>query len=180
MKNLAKQKTFSDASSATVVDGNLILTLPDALNPVVWRLELSSVKASAMEVREGADKKTFTLVLKTPKGETHDIAPYDSREKALEALMKISAALQGAQGRIVPFAAAPATAPTFAAQPEQKKTGGGWKWILALAGVIAVIVLFSWIGTVTSRGVVSSAGPAASGGAQTGVPESADDVLRGF
>ena len=183
MKTLSKSDTQT-SSSAIVVDGNLILSLPDALNPVVWRLELGSVKASAMEVREAGDGKSFTLLLKTPKGETHDIAPFDSRDKAVAALLKISAALQNAQGKIVPFAApAPGTQNQQgygAADRIEQNSSGGWKWILALAGVIAVIVLFAWVGTMTTRGAITAGAPASGGGTQTGVPESADDLLRGF
>jgi hypothetical protein len=182
MKNTAKKDDFK-LSSATVVDGNLILSLPDALNPVVWRLELGSVKASAMEVREAADKKSFILLLKTPKGEIHDIAPFDSRDKAVAALMKISAALQGAQGKIIPFTqTGPAPAQPFApAVPSQKNENTGRKWVAALIAVIAVIVLFAWVGSMTSRGIVSASAPPSGGSTgQTGVPESADELLRGF
>ena len=63
------KKTNTDfESSAKVVDGNLILSLPDAINPVVWRMELGSVKASAMEVKKDAADGTFTLSQKLRKG----------------------------------------------------------------------------------------------------------------
>ena len=38
-------------SSARVVDGKLILSFPHALTPVVWQMDLSQTKASALEVQ---------------------------------------------------------------------------------------------------------------------------------
>ena len=57
------------SASAKVVDGTLILSLPDAISPVVWRMELGHAKSSAIEVRE-QDNGTFMLTLKTARWNT--------------------------------------------------------------------------------------------------------------
>lgn len=85
--------------SAKIVDGILVITLPDAIRPVVWQLELGLSKSSAMEVRDLNDG-TFILMLKTPRQDVQEIAPYATREQAVRALLTISAALEGAQGRL--------------------------------------------------------------------------------
>ncbi|PZQ46638.1 MAG: hypothetical protein DI551_04835 [Micavibrio aeruginosavorus] len=184
MNLLRKNNTADYTSSAKVVDGNLILSLPDAINPVVWRMELGSVKASALEVRPHTDG-TFLLSLKTPKGEVHDIAPFTTRESAITALMRVSAAMQGAQGRMSPFTS-PATAPQTHAQPASSdRKGGGLKWIGALAAVIIVIVLFAYLSSlapVTQAGagtVESATSLTGEPHVESGVPQSADQVLRG-
>ena len=57
---------MSKNPSANVVDNSLVLSLPNALNPVVWRMELAKAKMSAIEIRE--DKiGDFALILKNPK-----------------------------------------------------------------------------------------------------------------
>ena len=175
-------------SSAKVVDGNLILSLPDAVNPVVWRMELGGVKASALEVRTDASG-AFLLTLKTPKGEVHDIAPYAERDSAVAALMRASAALQNAEGKITPLAAA---APLQPGSPNtavfMKPDHSTLKWLAAFAAVIFVIFLFAYLSRLDSTIEVATAPPGAETatsvtgqpGVESGVPQSADDLLRGY
>lgn len=172
-----KKCTNTYESSAKVVEGNLILSLPDAVNPIVWRMELGNVKASALEVRAGTADGLFVLSLKTPKGESHDVAPFDSREKAVHALMCVSNAMQNAErGLSAPL-------PGYAAMPDggKKQKMGIWKWLLVLVGVLLIIFLFSYLGNVAPRtGDVSAvSGPGESEG-ESGIPQSADEMLKGF
>lgn len=192
MTALWKKTNDGFESSAKVVDGNLIISLPDALNPVVWRMELGSVKASALEVRPHATDGTFVLSLKTPKGDVHDVAPFDSRERAVQALMRISNAMQGASGNMVaPSFVTPgvSTAQDLPSRPALSGTGpAAYKWLIALAGVVIVIFLFAQLGNVGPRTTMplETAGdqPATSvtgaPATESGVPQSADDALRGF
>lgn len=181
--NIMKSSGSPYQSSAKIVDGNLILSLPDAINPVVWRMELGSVKSSALEVRQGGENGPHLLSLKTPKGDVHDIAPYAAREDAVRALMRVSAALQNAQGKISPAAASAAVAAGASPAPAQAENGG-MKWLLALGGVLAVIFLFAYISGSAPRPPVTGAPMAdtatTTGGvpnAESGVPQSADDLL---
>lgn len=190
MTNIWKKGANDYESSAKVVDGNLIISLPDAVNPIVWRMELGSVKASALEVRAHATDGTFLLLLKTPKGDVHEIAPFASKELAVTALMRVSSAMQGAEGRLAPLApASVSSVPLHAPQPVfHKPDAGAVKWLLALAGVLAVIFLFAYLAkstpTLEAAGVpmADTATSTATGApnAESGVPQSADDVLRGF
>ena len=77
-------KKTNKRASAKVVDGKLILSLPDALTPVVWQMDLAHAKASALEVRcNNEAMNAYTLTLKTPKGETIEVAAFDERENAM-------------------------------------------------------------------------------------------------
>lgn len=175
-------------SSAQVVDGNLILTLPDAINPVIWRMELGNVRTSALEVR--ANDNHYLLALKTPKGDVHDIAPFESRERALHALMQVSKALGKAQGRMsAPAAAnAPTTAPHIIQTTAPAKSGGGLKAIIALGVVVLLIFLFSYLSSIspeaesfgTSTSKLEGARTLSGGASESGVPQSADQYLQGF
>ncbi|HEU4838604.1 MAG TPA: hypothetical protein VFS88_04245 [Micavibrio sp.] len=179
-------------SSAKVVDGTLIISLPDALNPIVWRMELGSVKASALEVRP-SNEATFMLSLKTPKGEVHDVAPFDSRERAVKALMRVSSALQNASGKmtIAPsLVTVPgvSTAQDVPSGPALSDTNSSpLKWLIALGCVVVVIFLFSKMSNLAQEYAVSKqtdGQPATSitgaPSGESGVPQSANDVLRGF
>jgi hypothetical protein len=190
MTALWKKTNESYESSAKVVDGNLIISLPDALNPVVWRMELGSVKASALEVRQHANDGTFLLSLKTPKGDVHDIAPFDSRDRAVQALMRISNALQNASGKMNPPSLAVPGISTAQELPSRPALSGAGpasvKWLVALGGVIVVIFLFAQLSNMAQQRATETSGeqPATSitgaPSAETGVPQSADEALRGF
>ncbi|HPQ50664.1 MAG: hypothetical protein KDJ26_06220 [Alphaproteobacteria bacterium] len=86
--------------TAKVVDGILILSLPDAMSPVVWQMEIGQSKSSALEVRPHEDGNIFSLILKTPKQDILEIARYNSRDHAVRALMTVSSAMEKAQGQI--------------------------------------------------------------------------------
>lgn len=191
MTALWNKTNDSFQSSAKVVDGTLIISLPDALNPIVWRMELGSVKASALEVRPG-NEDTFMLSLKTPKGEVHDVAPFDSRERAVQALMRVSTALQNASGKMTaPSLVATSGASTAQDMPSSPALSGAGssplKWLVALGCVVVVIFLFSKMSNLAQQyaiskqtgGQPSTSFTGASSG-ESGVPQSADDVLRGM
>ena len=86
-------------STAKVVDGILILSLPDAMSPVVWQMELGQSKSSALEVRNSADG-FFVLALKTPRQDILEIAIYQQKEQAIKALLATSQAMEKAQGQL--------------------------------------------------------------------------------
>jgi hypothetical protein len=85
--------------SAKVIDGILVLSLPDAISPVVWQMELGQSKSSALEIRTSEDGK-FILTLKTPRQDVLDIAQYANRDQAIKALLVTSQALEKAQGQL--------------------------------------------------------------------------------
>lgn len=154
-----------------VIDGSLVLSFPHAAEPVVWRMNLSQAKEAGFEIREAKGK--FLLVQKSG-GDTNDIAAFDSRGDAVDALMRVSSALQG--GR------APAN-----------DIGGGLlknesvQWAIAIAGVIIVAALFYFAAHMSPTGsdlAATGASPASAEAnadpqTSTGVPVSADDFLKG-
>ncbi len=86
-------------STAKVVDGVLILSLPDAVSPIVWQMELGQSKSSALEIRT-TDNGQFILALKTPRQDVLEIATYANRDAAVKALLVTSQALEKAQGQL--------------------------------------------------------------------------------
>ncbi|MCM2343455.1 MAG: hypothetical protein NDJ24_02720 [Alphaproteobacteria bacterium] len=170
--------TGNYSSSASVVDGTLIISLPQAITPVVWRMDLGNVKASALEVRS-LDNGTHVLTLKTPKGDIHDIAPFAQRGRAIEALMAVSRAMEQAQGQIRPIAANMpeiGSVLTKAPAPIKKKNKGR-----ALTGVIGTILLLGLIALLLNMGPRTqnqSTSSARATAPTTGVPLSADDFLN--
>lgn len=92
MSSIIDNVTGGYKSSAKVNAGTLVLSLPDAITPVVWRMDLSTAKSSAIEVRENEDG-FYDLVLKTPKADAHNIAVYEFKIKATQALMAVTKAM---------------------------------------------------------------------------------------
>lgn len=191
MKTLWKQPDDTLESTASVVDGHLILSLPDAINPIVWKMELGSVKSSALEVRKTPDN-SFLLLLKTAKGDVHDIAPFEEKEKAVKALMAVSHALKNAQGQMV----ATGTQNAASFKTDKNMPHGDFltpnkevlKWVFAFIGVLVVIFLFAYMAknapyTPPSQDTALENSATSVDGTPTGesgVPQSADDMLRGF
>jgi hypothetical protein len=169
------------SSSAKVVDGSLILSLPDAVSPVVWRMELGSVKSSALEVREKGD--LFVLTLKTPKGDVSEVAPFTERGRALRALMAVSSAMENAHGEIRGQAANDETGEAVAPVRRRKSKGNFTAGLIGVA-VLAVLVfaLMRLTPSAPLQMQASEPGEASSVNGQanteaTGVPLSADDYL---
>lgn len=159
------------SAAARIVDGSLVLSFPDAAEPVVWRMDLAQAKEAGFEIKEARGK--FKLIQKSG-NETQDIASFDDRERAVAALMDVSNALQGG------------THSPKAANDTGRAAGNeAVQWLIAIAGVLIVIGLFMYL----SRIAPVDSGPAApqsqassvdgADGDTNGVPLSADEFLRG-
>ncbi len=177
---LAARKTQNN-SSARVVDGKLILSYPEALTPIVWQMDLAQAKASALEVRESP--KGISLVLKTAKGETTEIAPFATKEEAVAALMAAARALESAHGQIRAAGAANETGGAASYAPPAKQRS---RWTAGILGVLLILVLLViWASlaprppmSVDGRGApLASGSSGAAGQDQNGVPLSADEFL---
>jgi len=171
-------------ASASVVDGKLILSFPHAQTPVVWQMDLTQAKSSALEVVKAEKGKTFSLTLKTQKGEKVDIAQFENREDAIDGLMAASKALENAHGSIQ--LAANEDQKIAVAHAPRKKSNKG-QWITGILAVLALIVLFGMWGENAPRGpqsIQTAAGPTgqavAPAAQSSGVPVSADDFLNGL
>jgi hypothetical protein len=177
MAMFIKKITGGFTPSAKVIDGTLILSLPDAISPVVWRMELGHAKSSAIEVREQKDGG-FMLTLKTPKGDVNDIAPYATRAAAVTALVAISNALEHAHGHINPGV----TASDVPAAPRAANTNTHAKGSRArgiLTGIIGLAVVIMLIGVLMSMSPMPAsinpaggpAGSIAGNGGTSGIAE---------
>lgn len=192
-------------STACVVDGKLVLSFPGALIPIVWQMDIAQTKASALEVRagkkggEGADKGTdaFILFLKTAKGETVEIAPFATRDDAVDGLMAASRALHNAVGHMrAPANAAEPAAGTALADSRSlspNEISGRKSWRSALLALVLVMCLiFAWSSLTPAPSASSPGGAGASNQAaaldsaspsaaepESGVPLSADQYLQG-
>ncbi|MCD8519768.1 MAG: hypothetical protein LRY57_00325 [Alphaproteobacteria bacterium] len=181
MLSAAKKQNSAYQSSASVVDGKLILSFPNAKTPVVWQLDMAEVKASALEVK--GDKDPFVLVLRTTKGEAVDVAPFTTKEEAVEGLVAVTTALQNAHGLIRPAsktAGQESLPPSY--HPAHNKPGKK-RWGLLLGAVIVLGTLLFLINSVTSTIPMppASGDYAADGNAaapQNGVPMSAEDFFK--
>ena len=192
-----KQETNA---SARVVDGKLILSLPDALAPIVWQMDLEKAKASALEVRRLNDGAQHSLALKTPRGEEVEVATFEERSAAIEGLMAASHALETAQGKIRHYTPIAANVNTAAqgeeialnqaanSQPASAKHKKN-RIFITLGALAALFILFTiWASVVPQTIITSTSGgvqSATSTGQSTadpqssaGVPISADDFLN--
>ncbi|MFA7276288.1 MAG: hypothetical protein WC043_05755 [Pseudobdellovibrionaceae bacterium] len=166
--------TSKHVSSAKVIEGTLIISLPDALTPVVWQMELGQTKASALEVRNN-DNGTSSLVLKTPRQDIEEVAIFNDRNVALKALMLISKAMEKSEGQLKSgnFGA-------FDKVTQAEKSSGFFKFLFKFVGivmgiVVTVFILLTVVGFLLSGG---KGGESASV-ADKNTPVSAEDFLEG-
>ncbi len=183
MKKNASQKDNSNVDNAKIVDGKLILSLPNAQMPVVWQMDLEKTESASFTVIEDKKAKAFVLVLKGHDGKVDEIAPYDEKQNAVDILMETSSVLQNAHGQIKPGSAANSNT-AAANQKDSDKLGAG------LAAALVVVLILIWVfvaaapqtapGTSVASGDTSA--PAALGNSSSrqssGVPVSADDFLN--
>lgn len=172
------------SSSAKVTNDTLIFSLPDAQSPIVWRMELSDIKAAAFEI-QNKDDGNHMLVMKTSKKDPQEIATFNNNAKALKALMSVSQAMEQAYNAKSTIAnddinGGIATANTA---PPAKKSGA------ITAGIIGILILALLIfgltqigpqtigpGTSSSNSVANS--ESENGTKTVGVPVSADAFLK--
>jgi hypothetical protein len=183
--------------SGSIVDGKLILSLPQAITPVVWQIDLSETQSSAFEVIGNTDG-SFSLVSRRSGTKNVDIiAPFHDRETAIAALMVTARALENGQNKIQPDNQTRSIAQIMPSSdqffqrshPEKQSRGGvGWlTWIFAAIGVIMLVFLISTMIMMQPSRIAMETGDNSGAGQstnsattsdETGVPVSADDFLR--
>lgn len=175
---MAKTETNTNSSTATVVDGKLILSLPDAASPVIWQMDMEQAQSCALEIKEDKKNKQFILSIKDAEGKITEIAPYEEKQSAISALMAASHALQNAHGKIRSDRNSTTviqTANDASSSPKNGKLGP----ILGLILILALLVL--WTVSLSFKGKpadISSSETVSNGAPQSGVAMSADDFLN--
>jgi hypothetical protein len=165
--------------SADVVDDYLILSLPNALEPVVWRMAMDKIGTAAFEVKQEAKSEKANLILKPKKGTAEIIAPFATKEEAIEALVAASNAMHNGSTHNAP------TRKNNIIKNNSKISNSSetQKWIIVLLGAIIVIGLYSYLttlipDTIESNSLSNQASMATNAPQETtGVPVSADDFL---
>ncbi len=170
-------------SSAEVVNDHLVLSLPNAEEPVVWRMALKDMGTASFEIKPVKNSNVHKLVLKPKKGTAEIIAPFQDKDTALEALIKASDALQSGGTSKKNNGAANETE-NVTATPQQKTRSGSNKWLYLLLGLGIVIGLYAFlsnqapnrIGTLTATQNTADTNV----NSEVGIPLSADDYFKDF
>ena len=182
----------SPTATADVVDNHLILSLPNAAEPIVWRMALDKIGTAAFEIKQDDKNHVTKLILKPKKGTAEIIAPFQNKQEAVSALMAASNALQKAgpqtsiqqnnsaqQASTTPLQASPKT-------QHQNSQSETQKWVIAILGALIVIGLYYYLTTLipdTTIGFEDQATTNFTSSApqdSVGVPVSADDFLNGL
>ncbi|MGQ0527683.1 MAG: hypothetical protein ACT4OY_06630 [Alphaproteobacteria bacterium] len=180
MKNALQCIKGPGCGNVHVVDGKLILSFPNALTPVVWQMDLAQTKASSLEVMEKDGGKTHALLIKTPKGETLEVALFAKKSQAVNGLVAASRALSTAHGQIRAHTVAGSndTGENYTV-PARKK---GFSWKTFMLGILMLFILMTVWASLTPPTAINESGdaglPVPAPEAETGVPLSADEYLR--
>lgn len=170
------------ASSAEVIDKHLILSLPNAIEPVVWRMALDKIGTASFEVKPVKSSDTYKLTLKPKKGTAEIIAPFADKDQAMKALLDASSAMQRPEQKTTTAQDNNAPCPT----PAQAKKQGSNKWLFLFLGFLAVIGLYAYMlkqapNTIKDFGNNQATTPSSLQEQDgVGVPLSADDFLNGL
>ena len=189
MKLGSKKQKNVRQSSAEVIDDHLILSLTNAVEPVVWRMELNKIGTASFEIKEIKASGNHKLVLKPKKGTAETIATFETKDEALVALTQASTALQN------PVQNTPTNTeqkinvitPTIASTNETNAPKSKNKWLWLFLGFLVVIGLYSYLMSMVPNRInnfgsapttnSSTNAPSSDNRAPAGVPLSADDLL---
>ncbi len=166
---LGQNKKNASTNSVSLNKDSLVLSLPQAKEPVVWRMDLAQARAASFTIGE-AGKSGWSLIKKDQDNKETSIATFEEKEEALQILMDVSETLQGGK------TSTSSSSPTY---PQSEIT----KWALAAGGVLIVAGLFIYLASITPQtstafmNEVSQTGIAGTDSGQTGVPISADAFL---
>lgn len=161
-----------------MIDNTLVLSFPHAAKPVVWQMDMDEAKTSALEIQQAESDQWTLCFVKTGAKKNVDIATFETKDMALEALMLTSSALEKKDSTqtITP--------------PAKTKTCGGKKkcgflkvimWVIG--GIFLLFLLFTLSSAMRMTRIsnVNSAGQAIQQSVapvESGVPMSADDFLN--
>lgn len=171
-------------SSAEVVDKHLILSLPNAIEPIIWRMSLDKIGTASFEIKPTKNNDAYRLVLKPQKGAAEVIAPFSTKEKALEALLNASDALQSpAVNNNSNTKKMKQNAPV---NQSGELNNNNKKWLYLFIAAIVVIGLYYFMMAQIPKTVDNFGGNAVTGSptnsapsnSEAGVPLSADDFLN--
>lgn len=181
---LAKSANTNNMSAA-VADGYLVLSLLNAREPKIWRMELNKIGTATFEIKTNEKDDAAKLILKPKKGTAEIIASFESKEEALEALTLASNAL-----RHQSFDNTSKVMQTNASSKENQKTqksNPSGKWGVLGLGFLLIIGLYLYLTTLMPPAAIELENTATqnqngqtTNGQQTGVPLSADDFLNGL
>lgn len=168
--------------TAKVNDGFLIITLTKSTTPVVWRLELEKAKVAAFEIK--TEKEKHALTIKVAKKAIEVIGVFNNNDDAINALLAISDALSdtGTTSKNNPEKE---TTDTVQNNNKPQKTNNNKTAIVLLSTFIVIGLFYYYWGRLIPTTQVFESQTISSNvnsdpASQTGVPVSADDLLKGF
>ncbi|MEM6811554.1 MAG: hypothetical protein AAF549_03710 [Pseudomonadota bacterium] len=177
-----KTKTKNDSNiSASVSEGHLVLSLPTAIEPVIWRKSLEKIGDALFEVKSKDDE--FHLNLKKTKSSSETIASFSDKEEALSALNAASNALLSPKDKKVKISNSNTKQKEPAANDNRSEAK---KWLIAVGAALLVVGLYIYLTSLIPDTTVGVGIPTAGSQAvanppeSTGVPVSADDFLSSF
>ena len=183
----------SSSASADVIDGYLVLSFPNSLDPIVWRMSLDKIGTASFEVKQTKNSEETKLILKPQKGTAEIIAPFANKQEAVDALMLASKALQESPTTIqkkqkVTVQSADQENQSHETVIVRSKSSGNekQKWLIAILGAFIVIGLYLYLislipGETQSFNNTASVNTSVQNPSEaTGVPVSADDFLNGL
>lgn len=144
MSAVEKQKLDANV---TIVDGKIILSLPNAYSPVVWQMDLEKAQSAAFTVKQDSKTKRHVLILKSDDSAKEEIAEFEDKDTAVQVLMETSSVMQNAHGKIRAGVASNGNTPASnaaAGAADQKKEGGSDKTGAILAVLLVVILIAIW------------------------------------
>lgn len=169
-------------SSAEVVDKHLILSLPNATEPIIWRMALDKIGTASFEIKQTKDSNVYKLILKPQKGAAETIAPFDSKDEALQALLQASDALQKPETTYVESKKQPSKSLSHANDYKSNL-----KWIYLLISLFSLIAVYLYMRSLVPNKINgldnsprSTMNSLTTNEPEAGVPMSADDFLNGI
>lgn len=126
--------------SAKLSGQTLVLSLPDALTPVVWSLDLAKDGHGSISLHKDEETREFMLIYSAAKKSASpiEIARYSERGKAVRALVKATEGLEKSGGY---FEGQEDGAPGTYAYARKRRSVLS-QWLFTMIGVVLLVGLF--------------------------------------
>lgn len=172
--------------TAKVTQGVLTLSLPNASQPVIWRVNVSDIKALSLKIVCQGEQYSIVAGSSSSELQGQVIAVYNTKEAALQVLLIASQALDSVNNIDLSqhmqsnydTSFEQIKKPVFQSRPENKKIKHIIKPLLYIISVLilSVILLFAFTQIIIISN--SQSEPAGTGQVKTGQSMSAEDFLQ--
>ena len=120
------------------IDGFLIISSTEAIDPIIWRMELGNVQETIISIKKNKDN--YDLKIKTSSNKEKNIASFETKDQAINVMSLINKSLEGKEEQVIKSSSISGNS-----QSNSEKKSYKSDIIMAVIGTILIFILISLI-----------------------------------